>query len=463
MNSITIAAIASGLSNAGISIIRISGPDAFNIADSVFTSVSGKSVHEMKTFTLSYGHIHDKSGEIIDEVLLIKMAAPSTYTREDVIEIDCHGGVVVTRTVLNAVIEAGARPAEPGEFTKRAFLNGRIDLSQAEAVSDIIASKSSLALKNSINQLQGNIKIKIGELRDTIIHNAAYLEAALDDPEHYNLDGFGEQLMQDIVPVKNEIDRMIKSSENGRLIKEGINTVIIGLPNAGKSSLLNYLTGTDRAIVTDIAGTTRDTLEESISFNGLVLNLIDTAGIRETDNVIEQIGVKRTLEATENANLILYLIDSVSGISEEDLSNLQNISSGKVIILLNKIDMSGSCNTDSINSKLTEHGLNIPVFEISAKTGAGVEELKNTVYELFFSGQINFNDEIYITNARHKALLCDAFTSLNNVIDSINAGLPEDFYTIDLMDAYTSLGLITGDNVEDDLADRIFSEFCMGK
>lgn len=470
MNTETIAAVCSGLSCSGISVIRISGDEAFTVADKVFRSKSGKSVEDMKSYTVAYGHIVN-DGKILDEVLLIKMKAPKTYTREDVVEIDCHGGILVTKAVLETIIKAGARPAEPGEFTKRAFLNGRIDLSQAEAVSDIISAKSSLALKNSINQLGGDIKNKIAGLRDRLLSRTAFIEAALDDPEHYSLDGFPEELEGIVTDIRKEIDKLISSYDNGRIIREGVSTVILGRPNAGKSSLLNVLLGEERAIVTDIAGTTRDTLEESVVLNGIVLNIVDTAGIRDTGNIIEQIGVNKARQAANDADLILYVIDAGEGLTDDDTELLSSISEKKVIILLNKSDLDTELDAESLENELVSKKIKVnssneeswPVIAISTLTGSGIDELKTAVTSMFFKGQLDFNDEIYITNVRQKSLLSDARESLTNVLNSIEAGMPEDFLSIDLMAAYTSLGLITGDNVEDDLADRIFSEFCMGK
>ncbi len=455
----TIAAIASGLSASGIGIIRVSGNAAFEIGDAVFRAASGKKVSEMESFKAAYGFIV-ADGKTVDEVLLLKMKAPHTYTREDIIEIDCHGGIVVTKAVLDTVLAAGARPAEPGEFTKRAFLNGRIDRTQAEAVSDIIAAKSSLALKNSVNQLRGDVKTKIASLRDTILSKTAFIEAALDDPEHYSLDGFPETLSEDTDKMIDEISRLIKSNDNGRIIKEGINTVILGRPNAGKSSLLNVILGEERAIVTDIAGTTRDTLEETVVLDGIVLKMIDTAGIRDTDNMIERIGVDRARAAAQEADLILYVVDATVGVTDEDTDILNMLKDKKCIILVNKTDVE-EFDEGKIRAKLQSSS--VPVIGISATKQTGIDELKKCITDMFFAGSLDFNDEIYITNIRQKNLLIEAKKSLEAVKDSLLAGMPEDFYSIDLMAAYTSLGLITGDNVEDDLADRIFSEFCMGK
>ncbi|MCR5323466.1 MAG: tRNA uridine-5-carboxymethylaminomethyl(34) synthesis GTPase MnmE [Lachnospiraceae bacterium] len=523
MNNDTITAIATGLKAAGISIIRISGEAAFEIADKVFRSRSGISVSEMRSYTVSYGHIvrHisekvDKTDinlvndinnkpenirnsknieqyEIIDEVLLIKMAAPSTYTRENIVEIDCHGGIVVTKEVLKTVMAAGARLAEPGEFTKRAFLNGRIDLTQAEAVSDLIASDSEAAARNSIKQLNGNVREKISSLRNELLTKTAYIEAALDDPEHISLDGFDSELSTTIEKVYKEIQKLQNSFNNGRIIKNGINTVILGSPNVGKSSLMNRLLGEERAIVTDIPGTTRDTLSESVIISGqrnvkndgsdimsevagIRLNIIDTAGIRQTDDIIEKIGVDRAKKAALDAELILFVIDSSrNGLSEEEKEELKEITDKKAIILLNKSDLNKDsdirCYLDEVE-RITERKTTvkndfsenkIPVLQLSAKTGEGIEELEYCISELFFAEEIDSDDNIYISNLRHKELLDKAAKSLENVMSAIDQGLSEDFYTIDLTDAYTALGSITGEHVEDELANKIFSEFCMGK
>ncbi len=503
MENDTIAAIASGLKTAGISIIRMSGKEAFDVADRIFSSRSGITVKEMKSYTVSYGHIIrylpdaseiinisgenksdkvSKSNEVIDEVLLIKMAAPSTYTREDIVEIDCHGGITVTKAVLECVLKAGARLAEPGEFTKRAFMNGRIDLTQAEAVSDLIASESDAAVRNSVRQLNGNIRDKISELRDRLLSRTAYIEAALDDPEHISLDGFDEELSNTVNSVYNEIKILIDSFDNGRIIKNGINTVILGSPNVGKSSLMNRLLGMERAIVTDIPGTTRDILNESVVINshdynnevlndngkalqnrsrsgisgGIRLNIADTAGIRETDDIIEKIGVDRARKAADEADLILFVIDlSKNGLSDDEKEELKAVSGKKVIIILNKTDIN--------DQKDIEIDLPFPVIRISAKTGFGIENLEKCISDMFFKGEIDSDDQIYISNIRQKELLEKAAGSLENVSSAIDLGLSEDFYTIDLTDAYTFLGLITGEHTDDELADRIFSEFCMGK
>ena len=454
----TIAAIATGMSNAGISIIRISGNNAFEIIDRIYQSKSGKKIlSEEKSHTLHYGYLMDE-GQMIDEVMVAIMKAPSTYTREDTVEINCHGGIVVTRIILETVLKYGARIAEPGEFTKRAFLNGRIDLSRAEAVSDIIHAKNELALKNSLNQLKGKVFELIQTLRDKILRDIAFIEAALDDPEHISLEGFDTELMLHLEEEYREIDRLIQESKNGKIIKEGIRTVIVGKPNAGKSSLLNSLVGEDRAIVTDIAGTTRDTLEETINLNGIILNIIDTAGIRDTDDIIEKIGVDKALRILSEADLIIFVLDSSTDMDENDASILDMLKTRKAILLLNKSDLEAKITIDDMKSK-TEH----PIISTSMKENSGVDQLQSVIKEMFFGGELSFNEDIYITNERHREAFIDTLESIKQVKNSIDAGMPEDFYSIDLMNAYESLGSIIGENVEEDLVNMIFKEFCMGK
>lgn len=451
----TIAAISTSLNSSGIGIIRVSGIESISIVDSIFRCK--KSLSEAKSHTIHYGFIYD-GDEKIDEVIVLLFRAPRSYTTEDLVEIDCHGGVLVMQKILNAVISAGARAAQPGEFTKRAFLNGRIDLSQAEAVMDLISSSNDFAMKNSLNQMSGNLHDKIEKLRNLILHETAYIESALDDPEHYDLDGFSDELSIKVNNIKNEIDDLIRSFTNGSLLREGINTAIIGKPNAGKSSLLNTLSRRDRAIVTDIAGTTRDTLEEQIVINGLTLNIIDTAGIRETDDVVESIGVDKALSVMKDADLILYVVDSSDELDSNDKQIIDEIADKKAIVIFNKSDLDSKISKLEI-SEIT--GKNVISF--SSKTSEGLKELEDSIYDMFLSGQIKNNNEVIITNARQKSCLVSAKESLDQVLISIDNMMPEDFLTIDLMAAYESLGLITGQTVDDDLANKIFSDFCMGK
>ena len=457
MKSDTIAAIATAMSPSGIGIVRLSGEDAFSIIDKIFQSPSKKVISECESHTIHYGFICDGE-ETIDEVMVLIMKAPNTYTRENTIEIDCHGGVFVMKRILETVIKYGARPAEPGEFTKRAFLNGRIDLTQAESVIDVINSKNQFALSSSLNQLKGSVQRDIRKIREEIIHEIAYIESALDDPEHISLDGYGERL-QDIVKNQAEkIQKLINSSDNGRILKEGIQTVIVGKPNAGKSSLLNALLGMDRAIVTDIAGTTRDVLEEQINLHGVTLNIMDTAGIRDTNDVVEQIGVEKAKSFASNADLIIYVVDSSTELDESDADIIEMLKDKKAIILLNKSDLETKTSEEDVRKLIDKK-----IISISAKENIGIDELEETVKNMFLDGEVTFNDEIYITNIRQKTSLQDAFSSLNLVLQSIEDDMPEDFFSIDLMNAYQSLGNIIGESVEDDLVNEIFSKFCMGK
>ena len=453
----TIAAISTGMTSSGIGIIRISGPEAIAIADKVYDSRSGKKLEDMLTHTIHYGFIRDGK-EFIDEVLVMLMRGPRSFTAEDTVEINCHGGVYAMNRILELVIRNGARPAQPGEFTKRAFLNGRIDLSQAEAVIDVINAKNEYALKSSVSQLKGSVLKVIKNIREKIIYHIAYIESALDDPEHISLEGYPEQLEEQVDQWKKKIHTLIASAENGKRMKEGIKTVIVGKPNAGKSSLLNVLLGEERAIVTDIAGTTRDVLEEQMSLSGISLNIIDTAGIRSTEDVVEKIGVKKAKTYAQDADLIIYVVDSSTGLDENDEEIMEMIRGRKAIVLLNKMDLDCVTTEEDIRKYLDK-----PVIPVSAKEEQGIDRLEQTVKDMFYDGSISFNDEIYITNMRQKAALKEALDSLEQVSVSIQNQMPEDFFSIDLMNAYEELGSITGESVGEDLVNEIFSKFCMGK
>ena len=458
----TIAAISTAMTESGIGIVRMSGEEAFQIADKIYRSKKGNKVlAEQKSHTIHYGYIVD-GDETIDEVLVMLMRGPHSFTGEDTVEINCHGGVFVVKKILETTIKYGARPAQPGEFTKRAFLNGRIDLSQAEAVIDVIQSKNEYALKSSVSQLKGNIKKKINEIRNEILYHTAFIETALDDPEHISVDGYGEQLKVVVDNNLKEIKELLASAYDGRIIKEGINTVIVGKPNAGKSSLLNLMVGEDRAIVTDIAGTTRDVLQETINLQGISLNIMDTAGIRNTEDIVEKIGVEKAISHANDADLIIYVIDSSTPLDENDYKILEIVRKKKTIILLNKSDLDMMITRKDVEDILPEKDM-IPVIEISAKNQKGIDELEEALKEMFYKGSISFNSEIYITNVRQKTALQDAYESLRKVKESIELGMPEDFYSIDLMDAYESLGNITGETIGEDLVNEIFSKFCMGK
>ncbi len=457
MKTDTIAAIATAMTSAGIGIVRISGSEAVSITNQIFKMKSGKSFSEAASHTVHYGYLCD-GDEVIDEVMVLLMKGPRSYTREDTVEIDCHGGVYVMKRILETVIKYGARPAEPGEFTKRAFLNGRIDLTQAESVIDVINAKNEFALKSSMKQLSGKVSEKIGAVRGELLHEIAFIESALDDPEHISLDGYPAKLKEIVLRNCASIEKLLQSSDNGRILKEGIATVIVGKPNAGKSSLLNSLLGEERAIVTEIAGTTRDVLEEQINLNGIVLNMIDTAGIRETDDVVEKIGVKKAKQYLNEADLIIYVVDTSTVLDENDFEIMELLRERNAIVLLNKSDLPAVTTPEEIASHLDKR-----LISISAKEQTGLEELEEEIKKMFFSGEVSFNDEVYITNIRHKTALRESFDSLQLVLRSIEDGMPEDFYSIDLMNAYEVLGRIVGEAVEDDLVNEIFSKFCMGK
>lgn len=454
-NSDTICAIASAMTNAGIGVIRVSGPEAIQKVDTIFRGTVR--LTESESHTVHYGHIVWEDS-VVDEVMVLVLRAPRTYTKEDTIEIDCHGGVFLMQKILKILTELDIRVAEPGEFTKRAFLNGRIDLSQAESVMDLIESRSNAALSNSLNQLQGGFSKQIKSLREDILYEIAYIESALDDPEHYDLEGYYKDLFPKVKRIYDKVSHYVSTSDDGALIKEGIKTVIIGRPNAGKSSLLNYLARKDRAIVTEIEGTTRDLLEEQISFQGIMLRLIDTAGIRDTEDVVEKMGVERSYDSMESADLILYVVDSSAPLDQNDLSIMEKVKDSQVVVLLNKSDVDVVVTENEIKNYLS-----VPIIPFSAKTGEGEDLLRKKIMDLFFSGELMENHEIFLTNARHISAMSKAKESLSHVLFSIKEGMPEDFLSIDLMDAYEELGYIIGESVEDDLVNEIFSKFCTGK
>lgn len=454
----TIAAIATGMTNAGIGIIRISGEDAIAVADKVFRAKNpDKKLAMTKSYSALFGNICDGDC-VLDEAICLVMRAPNSYTTEDVVEVQCHGGIVMLRKILELILNSGARAAEPGEFTKRAFLGGRIDITQAESVMDMIHAKNELAARSSISQLKGSLSNRVKEIRSLLLNQIAFIESALDDPENYSLDGYSEQLKEKLEEIIKEIRHLIDTAEEGKMIKEGIRTVILGKPNAGKSSLLNALLGENRAIVTDIAGTTRDTLEEDVMIHGIPLKIMDTAGIHETVDIVEKIGVDKARESVEEADLVLYVVDGNKPLDADDTQIIGLLEGKKAIIVMNKIDIEQVVDKMWITSKI-----NAPVVEISAKTGEGMEELYGIIKDMFFHGKLSMNDEVYITNLRHKQALAEAEQSLEQVLSSIDRNMPEDFLSIDLMAAYEQLGTILGESLDDDLANEIFDKFCMGK
>lgn len=481
MKTDTIAAIATAFSEAGIGIIRVSGDEAFQIVDRIFLSkIDFEEWNERrkndeekmdfqrkfflvhaKTYTLHYGYILDDD-KVVDEVLVSIMRGPKSYTAEDVVEINCHGGILILQKIMELVLKNGARTAEPGEFTKRAFLNGRIDLSEAEAVMDLIQSKNEFALKASVSQLKGSVSSVIKELRSKIIYEVAFIESALDDPENYDTDGYGERLLSVLKDISDKIEELISHADDGRILKEGIQTVIIGKPNAGKSSFLNELLGEEKAIVTDIAGTTRDVLEENIRLGGVNLHMIDTAGIRKTEDIVEKIGVEKARKYAAEADLIIYIVDSSVDLDERDEEILEILKDKHFIVLLNKSDLDTAVTEKEIRDKL-RYFSDYEVIKISALQHQGIEEFEETVKKMFFNGKVSFNNEAVITSMRHKEALMEARESLFMVKQSIENGMSEDFYSIDLMNAYVALGKIIGEEVGDDLVNEIFEKFCMGK
>ena len=468
MEEKTIVGIASA-AGGGIGIIRVSGSESMKIVDSIFhpgkfnneeneALIDKSYLQQQKSHTIHYGFIIDGNNEVVDEVMVSVMKAPATYTREDVVEINCHGGNYILQRVMQLLLEKGAFLAEPGEFTKRAFLNGRIDLSQAEAVMKMISSKNEFALQSAVKQLEGSVSKYIQQIREQILYEMGRIESALDDPEHYDLTGYSDELFdkteQQIVSLQRLLDRF----ENGRMKSEGINTVIVGKPNAGKSSLMNILLDEDRAIVTDIAGTTIDALQESVRLGGLMLNLIDTAGIHNTEDTVEKIGVDRAKQYIEQADFILFVVDGSEEWSDEDEQILPLIAQKKGIILLNKADLKAKVSELFLKDKLSWDTI-----AFSNETKQGLQQLEQYITDKFERGDLQFNDQICLTSIRHKNAVMQAVNALHRVEQSIKDGMPEDFFTIDLMEAYQQLGLINGDTATEDLVNKIFEEFCMGK
>ncbi len=461
MKTSTIAAISTAMTNSGIAIIRISGEEAIPIVHSVFVNKKNqKCLDSYRSHTIHYGYIVDEKGVSVDEVMVSVMKAPHSYTMEDIVEINCHGGVYIVQKIMEIVIHAGARAAEPGEFTKRAFLNGRIDLSRAEAVMDIISSKNEFALQSSMQMLKGSLFHLIKNIREEILYEIAFIESALDDPEHISLENYPEKLHEKSSSLCEKLKKLLDSAHDGKLLKEGIQTVIVGKPNVGKSSFLNLLIGDEKAIVTDIAGTTRDILEETISLGGITLNITDTAGIRNTDDIVEKIGVERAKKVLEEADLVIYMIDASTPIDENDFDIIHMIADKKAIILLNKSDLDVCVTEEEIGTYFSD---NRKIIRTSMTQEEGMDCFTKTVKDMFLEGKISYNDEVYITNIRHKEAIKDAYESMLQVKKSIENSMPEDFYSIDLMSAYASLGTIIGEEVGEDLVNEIFSKFCMGK
>jgi len=443
----TIAAISTPPGNGGISVIRISGTDAVSVADSVFSG----NLKDAASHTVHYGYIvHD--GEKIDEVLVTLMLAPKTFTAEDTVEISTHGGTVVTKRVLDCVIRSGARPAQPGEFTKRAFMNGRIDLAKAEAVIDVINSGNVLAGKNAIAQLTGKLSGKIEGMRQSLVNLAAHMQVSIDYPDEDLEDITVDDIMNTLKETLSDCNKLIKSADDGRILKDGIRTVIAGKPNVGKSTLLNCLSGGERAIVTDIAGTTRDIIEQDITIKGIPVKLIDTAGIRETDDEIERIGVERSEKSLNSADLVIVMLDGSVQPDSEDMKVLERTKDMKRIVVVNKSDK-------GLDEKAKQYG---DVF-ISAKNDEGTDELSDIISEMYNIGEIVSSNGEIITNMRHKSALCRCSEALGRAIDTIESGMPQDIASIDINDAIDSLGEITGATVSEDVVSAVFANFCVGK
>lgn len=458
----TIVGIATPAGSGGIGIIRLSGEEAITIVDKVFITKKQKPLKDLKSHRIYYGHLVDQKedGHIIDEVLVSLMRGPNTYTREDVIEINCHGGMLMVQKIMQLLLTKGARIAEPGEFTKRAFLNGRIDLSQAEAVMDVINAKTDMALKTGVNQLEGGLHDKMKDLRQNLLEMIAAIEAAIDYPE-YEVE---EQPTVDyIYKESNELLKRLralkKTAQTGKILKEGITTAIVGKPNVGKSSFMNALLKEKRAIVTDIPGTTRDVLEEFVNLEGVPLRIFDTAGIRQTEDVVEKIGVEKSKDYIERSELIVFVLDSSTPLEEEDFKIIDMIGNQKVIVVLNKNDLPRQLDLKVIEEKLPQ----AKTVDLSAKEEIGFDDFVKVVKDIFLLGEIDVNENTYITNVRHKDALIKAEESLNNVLESIDMGMPEDCFAIDLKSCHEHLGEITGDSVSDSIIDQIFSQFCLGK
>lgn len=469
MEQDTIVGIASGMGG-GIGIIRISGKDSLSLVGKIFRTkkyIDNESMdsswkedyfEHQKSHTIHYGFIVEEDASVLDEVMVLIMKAPRSYTTEDVIEIDSHGGPFLLQKILKLLIRQGARLAEPGEFSKRAFLNGRIDLAQAESVMKMISSKSDFALKSAVKQLEGRVSQHIGKIREEILYYMGMIESALDDPEHYSLEGFSVEFREILKKEIDTLHALMDNFEQGRMKSEGINTVIVGKPNAGKSSLMNLLLDEERAIVTNVAGTTRDILEETVHLGNLILNVVDTAGIHNTEDIVETLGVEKAMEYLSRADFIIYVVDVTDDYDEEDEKIISLLGDKKGVLLFNKTDLK-----NTLEEKFWIERLSWDCIYFSSKTGKGLEELEKMISDAFSQEDISFNDQIYLTSVRHLEAVENACKSLESVVQTIDDGMTEDLYMVDLMDAYQSLGLINGETASEDLVNKIFSEFCMGK
>lgn len=454
----TIAAIATSPGESGISIIRISGENSLKIVDSIFKAKNNKKLLNIRPYSMRYGFIFEKdTGELLDEVLVSFMKAPKSYTAEDTVEVNCHGGIITTNKILDEIIKCGARLAEPGEFTKRAFLNGRVDLSQAEAVIDIIRSKTEVSMKAALKQSTGSISKEINPLREKLLNIIAHIEATVDYPEEDLEEVTADEVSQELKDILKRIDIMLKNADQGKIIRDGLNTVIVGKPNVGKSSLLNSLINENRAIVTEIPGTTRDVIEEYINIDGIPIKIVDTAGIRETEDVVEKIGVEKSKEKIGEADLVILMLDISGTFNKEDREIVNFIKDKKYIILLNKSDLNDKINLEEVQ-KLNSRF----VIKTSLKTGEGIDKIKNCIKELFFAGELKPN-KFVITNSRHKEALIRTRENCIEALDTLKNTQAIDLVSIDIRNAWMSLGEITGDTLEENIIDKIFSKFCLGK
>ncbi|MBU3101453.1 MULTISPECIES: tRNA uridine-5-carboxymethylaminomethyl(34) synthesis GTPase MnmE [Clostridium] len=453
----TIAAISTSIGEGGISIIRISGDKAINIVDSIFVGNNNRKLSDFKSYTMRYGHIIDKNGVRLDEVIISYMKGPKSFTAEDTIEVNCHGGVVGTNRILQEIIRSGARIAEPGEFTKRAFLNGRIDLSQAEAVMDIIRAKTELSMKSALMQSEGSISREIKNVRNKLLSVIAHIEVTVDYPEEDIEDVTANEVRNEVTLIINEIDMLLSTADEGKILREGLSTVIVGKPNVGKSSLLNALVKEKRAIVTEVPGTTRDAIEEYISIEGIPVKIVDTAGIRETDDIVEKIGVETSKQKIDEADLVILMLDSSMDLSHEDMEIIDYIKEKKYIVLLNKSDLGGKIDISELRNLKSKY-----ITDISIKTGFGLEDLKNNIKDLFFNGEIK-TEGVFVTNNRHKQSLIRAKENLEASLNALEYTAAIDLASIDIRNAWMNLGEITGEALDEDIIHKIFSEFCLGK
>lgn len=454
----TIAAISTSIGASGIGIIRVSGPDAILIVDKIFRSSKNKKLIDVKTFTLNHGHIIAEQKEI-DEVLVSVMREPHSFTGENVVEVNCHGGLIAVKEVLNAVIKAGARHAEPGEFSKRAFLNGRIDLAQAESIMDLINAKTKKGMNVALKQLDGVLSREVNDLRDMLLDLLAQIEAGIDFPEHDVEEVSRENIKDKSIFIAEKLHKLIDTADTGKVFREGLKTAIVGRPNVGKSSLLNALLKESRAIVTDIPGTTRDVIEEVVNIRGIPLRLIDTAGIRETEDIVEKIGVEKTRQVLEEADLILVVIDASEPLNDHDRNILKNMNQKNLILIANKTDMGENIDYNKLKKYCSPEN----IIKMSVINGTGLENLEKRIEKMVYAGLSADSDDILVTNVRHKQSLEKAYESISDVIEAVDMGMPTDCLSIDIKTAWESLGEITGDTVSDGLLNEIFSKFCIGK